>query len=122
LIKAIQAYNSSSSSNSNSFFSSSASSKPANTFSFATPPAGADTQQAPQSPFLPAPQTGMAKILAGLAELGVVGVKPEDIPKLLPPDQMEPALVIMADVRAYFQGSYNLFLFLFSSVAHYSST
>lgn len=116
LIKAIQAYNTSASSNSNSFFFSSASSKPANTFSFATPPAaaGTDTQQeAPpssfpplQPSFPPLAQTGMAKVLAGLAELGVVGVKPEDIPKLLPPDQMEPALVIMADVRAYFQGSY----------------
>ena len=49
--------------------------------------------------------TGIAKILAGLAEVGLSGVKPEDLPKLLPFDSMEPALMIMAEVRAYFQGS-----------------
>ena len=119
-MKAIQAYNSTSSSNTNSFFSSSTP-KPAQPFSFAAPPAaaaGTGAQQEVQSVFSPAPaQTGMAKVLAGLAELGVVGVKPEDIPKLLPPDRMEPALVIMADVRAYFQGSYFvLVLFPFSPV------
>lgn len=32
------------------------------------------------------------------------GIKPENLPKLLPPDRMEPVLTIMADVRAYFQG------------------
>jgi hypothetical protein len=46
----------------------------------------------------------IAKVLAGLAEIGMTGVKPEDLPKLLPPDRMAPALEIMADVRAYFQG------------------
>lgn len=59
----------------------------------------------------PPPPTGIAKILAGLAEIGLHGIKPEDLPKLLPPDRMEPALTIMADVRAYFQG-----LFSFSFV------
>jgi hypothetical protein len=48
---------------------------------------------------------GIAKIMAGLAEIGMSGVKPEQLPKLLPPDSMEPALVIMAEVRAYFQGN-----------------
>lgn len=48
---------------------------------------------------------GIAKILSGLAEVGISGVKPEDIPKLLPPDTMEPAMTIMAEVRAYFQGT-----------------
>jgi hypothetical protein len=47
--------------------------------------------------------TGIAKILSGFAEIGM-SVKPEDLGKLLPPDPMEPALVIMADVRAYFRG------------------
>jgi hypothetical protein len=51
-------------------------------------------------------QTGIAKILAGFAEIGVHGIKPEDVAKVLPPDQMESALDIMADVRAYFQGLY----------------
>ena len=91
---------------------------PTNAFSF-TPAAGAGTQEAQRSSFPPPPlaQTGMAKVLVGLTELGVVGVKPEFIPKLLPPDRMEPALVIMADVRAHFQGSYIHFhSLLFSSV------
>ena len=50
------------------------------------------------------PATGIAKIMAGFAEIGMHGIKPQDLPKLLPPDRMEPALTIMADVRAYFQG------------------
>lgn len=49
--------------------------------------------------------TGIAKILAGLAEIGMSGIKAEELPRLLPSDTMEPALVIMADVRAYFQGN-----------------
>lgn len=48
--------------------------------------------------------TGVAKVIASLAEMGMSGVKAEDLAKLLPPDKMEPALEIMADVRAYFQG------------------
>lgn len=55
------------------------------------------------------PPTGVAKILSGLAEIGLFGVKPEDFPRLLAPDNMEPALVIMADVRAYFQVAYKRF-------------
>lgn len=47
--------------------------------------------------------TGITKILSGFAEIGII-VKPEDLAKVLPPDPMEPVLVIMADVRAYFQG------------------
>jgi len=53
--------------------------------------------------------TGIAKVLSGLAEIGIVGIKAEDLPKLLPPDPMEPALGIMADVRAYFQGWHAVF-------------
>jgi hypothetical protein len=52
----------------------------------------------------PIEPTGIAKVLAGLAEIGMMGVKADDLPKLLPPDRMAPALEIMADVRAYFQG------------------
>lgn len=51
------------------------------------------------------PPTGIGKVLAGLAEIGMSGVNAHDLAKLLPPDPMEPALNIMADVRAYFQGS-----------------
>ncbi|KDR69882.1 hypothetical protein GALMADRAFT_145261 [Galerina marginata CBS 339.88] len=53
--------------------------------------------------------TGIAKVLAALAEIGISGIKAEDLPKLLPPDRMEPALGIMADVRAYFQVAYKRF-------------
>jgi hypothetical protein len=51
---------------------------------------------------------GIAKVLAGLVEIGIHGVKPEDLAKLIPPDGMEPAMNIMADVRAYFQGTFLL--------------
>jgi hypothetical protein len=47
--------------------------------------------------------SGIAKALSGLAEAGI-NVKAEDFAKLLPPDPMEPALTIMASVRAYIQG------------------
>ena len=51
-------------------------------------------------------QAAVNKVLAGLAEMGMTGVTEADLPKLLPPDRMEPALIIMADVRAYFQGKH----------------
>jgi GTP-binding protein EngB required for normal cell division len=52
---------------------------------------------------------GVSKVLAGLVEAGVTGTKPSDLAKLLPVDQMEPALNIMADVRAYYQVAYKRF-------------
>ncbi|KAJ7064090.1 P-loop containing nucleoside triphosphate hydrolase protein [Mycena amicta] len=45
-------------------------------------------------------------ILAHLNNLGLKGIKAADLTKLLPPDEMDPALHIMADVRAYFQVAY----------------
>lgn len=48
--------------------------------------------------------TGVAKVLVTLAEIGMADIKAEDLPKLFSCDQMHPALVIMADVRAYFEG------------------
>ncbi|KAG2121234.1 P-loop containing nucleoside triphosphate hydrolase protein [Suillus clintonianus] len=53
-------------------------------------------------------QQGIHKALAGLNEAGI-SVKASDLPKLLPMDPMEPALLIMAGVRAYFQVSYKRF-------------
>ena len=47
--------------------------------------------------------SGIEKILAGAVEVGITGTKAEDVARLLAPDAMEPALHIMADVRAYFQ-------------------
>jgi hypothetical protein len=70
----------------------------------------------------PPQPTGIAKILAGLAEIGMSGVKAEELPRLFPSDNMEPALVIMADVRAYFQGNrvqiLSIFLLMNCSVAY----
>ncbi len=48
----------------------------------------------------------IATALGALAALGIHGVSANDLSKLLPSDPMEPAINIMADVRAYFQGNY----------------
>lgn len=46
------------------------------------------------------------QILSGYAGLGIHGVKADDFVKLRPADhELTPALEIMADVRAYFQGA-----------------
>lgn len=59
-----------------------------------------------QGPVYPgAPPSGIAQVLSGLAAIGLSGVEPADFVKLLPPDRMDPALTIMSDVRAYFQGT-----------------
>ncbi|KAJ7234502.1 P-loop containing nucleoside triphosphate hydrolase protein [Mycena haematopus] len=55
------------------------------------------------SDFLP---MGIAQIVDGLASVGLSGIDLNDLVKLLPPDRMDPALNIMADVRAYFQVAY----------------
>jgi hypothetical protein len=48
---------------------------------------------------------GIPKVLLGLTEMGITGIQPDDIYKILPADEMAPAISIMADVRAYFQGT-----------------
>ncbi|KAJ7648288.1 P-loop containing nucleoside triphosphate hydrolase protein [Mycena polygramma] len=50
--------------------------------------------------------TGIAQVLSGLSAIGLDGVAANDLAKLLPPDRMDPALTVMADVRAYFQVAY----------------
>ncbi|KAF9047683.1 P-loop containing nucleoside triphosphate hydrolase protein [Panaeolus papilionaceus] len=57
----------------------------------------------------PSAPASITKILSGLAEIGLQGLKAEDLLRLIPSDPMEPALVIMADVRAYFQVAYKRF-------------
>ena len=42
--------------------------------------------------------------LSSLASLGLRSIDASSLAALLPPDPMEPAIGIMADVRAYFQG------------------
>ncbi|KAG8877756.1 hypothetical protein FRB97_003128 [Tulasnella sp. 331] len=49
-------------------------------------------------------------VMGGLAKLGVPGLKPTDLAKLLPEDEMAPGLEIMADVRAYFKVAYKRFV------------
>ncbi|KAL0958272.1 hypothetical protein HGRIS_000424 [Hohenbuehelia grisea] len=53
--------------------------------------------------------SGVARVLLGLTEIGFNGVRAADLPKLLPVDELEPALNIMAEVRAYFQVAYKRF-------------
>lgn len=42
--------------------------------------------------------------VAALARLGLHGLKAEDLVKLFPESRMDPALEIMSEARAYFQG------------------
>ncbi|KAK7471940.1 hypothetical protein VKT23_000046 [Stygiomarasmius scandens] len=53
-------------------------------------------------------QSPIAQVLSGLTQVGMYGIKATDLPKLFS-DPMEPALNIMADVRAYFQVAYKRF-------------
>lgn len=50
--------------------------------------------------------SGVSKVLSGLIEIGFNGIEAHDLAKLLKTDKMEPALEIMAEVRAYFQGKF----------------
>jgi hypothetical protein len=47
----------------------------------------------------------VSRVTSTLAALGFSNVDPSTLPRLLPPDPMESAIEIMAEVRAYFQGS-----------------
>ncbi|KAG7091490.1 hypothetical protein E1B28_010521 [Marasmius oreades] len=51
----------------------------------------------------------LREALASLTSLGFDSVKQSDLQKLLPGDEMDPALKIMAEVRAYFQVAYKRF-------------
>ncbi|KAH9007584.1 P-loop containing nucleoside triphosphate hydrolase protein [Lactarius deliciosus] len=48
--------------------------------------------------------------ISSLAKLGLHSVEASSLATLLPPDPMEPAIGIMADVRAYFQVAYKRFV------------
>ncbi|KAF9258362.1 hypothetical protein L218DRAFT_735587 [Marasmius fiardii PR-910] len=54
-------------------------------------------------------QTHVQSALSNLASLGFNSIKASDLQRLLPGDEMEPALKIMAEVRAYFQVAYKRF-------------
>ncbi|KAK0447310.1 P-loop containing nucleoside triphosphate hydrolase protein [Armillaria borealis] len=55
------------------------------------------------------PSISISEVLAGLSSIGIHSVKASDLAKLLPPDEMEDALKIMADVWGYFQVAYKRF-------------
>jgi hypothetical protein len=52
----------------------------------------------------------MNDAVSALSRMGLQGIKASSIGKLLPADPMEPAIEIMADVRAYFQCSWLIFV------------
>jgi hypothetical protein len=47
----------------------------------------------------------MSEAMSALTRMGLEGADASLLANLLPPDPMEPAIGIMADIRAYFQGS-----------------
>ncbi|KAL6299310.1 P-loop containing nucleoside triphosphate hydrolase protein [Sparassis latifolia] len=51
----------------------------------------------------------VSQIVQGFAGLGIYGINPVDLPKVLPTDPFEPAIDVMASVRAYFQVAYKRF-------------
>ncbi|KAI0333222.1 hypothetical protein GY45DRAFT_1319829 [Cubamyces sp. BRFM 1775] len=73
--------------------------------SFMQPPSG------PQSNTMPPNDMNkyITRVLNGLTDIGLPGMTPNDLAKLLPPDPYDAALDIMAGVRAYFQVSYKRF-------------
>ena len=55
----------------------------------------------------------MSEALVALTRMGLEVIDASLLANLVPPDPMEPTIGIMADVRAYFQGSYHI---TFSSI------
>jgi hypothetical protein len=64
----------------------------------------AGTNMGRQKAYSPEFQDAVSQVLALLPTIGLTGTQATDLARLLPPDPMEPALNIMASVRAYFQG------------------
>jgi hypothetical protein len=52
----------------------------------------------------------MNEAVSSLTRMGLQGIKASSLAKLLPADPMEPAIEIMADVRAYFQSMWRIFV------------
>lgn len=51
-------------------------------------------------------EEGLVKVLSGLSDMGIHGIQPLALARILPPALMEDAIAIMANVRAYFQGKF----------------
>lgn len=62
----------------------------------------------------PGIKTAVNEAMSSLARLGFRSIDASSLVALLPPDPMEPAIGIMADVRAYFQGQEHLVYLLLS--------
>lgn len=58
----------------------------------------------------PTPEAPSSKALRALAEAGYVNLKKSDLARLLPPESCEKELIVMADVRAYYQVAYKVSL------------
>ena len=54
----------------------------------------------------------ITETLCSLTRMGLEQANASSLANLLPPDPMDPAIEIMADVRAYFQGSSGILLLL----------
>lgn len=55
--------------------------------------------------------------MASLAKLGYTGITVENLGQLIPPDEYEEELEVMAEVRGYFQVSYKVKAFIPQSSA-----
>jgi len=64
----------------------------------------------------PSMEIALDEAISSLARLGLRSVDASSLAALLPPDLMEPAIGIMADVRAYFQGRESLVSLLFTYI------
>lgn len=53
-------------------------------------------------------ESPLDRALAALRELGYKDLVESDLDRLIPPDEYEEELVVMADVRAYFQVAYKV--------------
>lgn len=57
---------------------------------------------------MPVSRSVASSALSNLAALGFANLKVEDLNRLLGPDPYEPEIIIMAEVRAYFQVVYKV--------------
>lgn len=64
-----------------------------------------ERHQGPQEPSRSSSSKVMASVLQQLRELGYHVNNELDLSRLLPPDPMDPAIDIMAECRAYYQGT-----------------
>ncbi|KAG0701485.1 P-loop containing nucleoside triphosphate hydrolase protein [Suillus ampliporus] len=69
-------------------------------------PYDSDGDEATLEPYVSTLETPEAKALRALAEAGYPNLRVPDLARLLPPDEFEEELIVMADVRAYYHVAY----------------